>query len=89
MDLLVSEADREVCLKGNKDKGKAAYELLKMLSAWKEQVDKLSTNEISREEYDRWRYYYPKFDTSQIWAKVPSKELSDILVTAFNDRLKD
>lgn len=43
---------------------------------------------ISREEYDKWRYHYPKFDTTQIWAKVPSQELSDALVEAFKDRLK-
>ena len=34
--LTVSEADGEVCLKVNKDKGKEAYELLQMLHAWKE-----------------------------------------------------
>ena len=33
--LTVSEADGEVCLKVNKDKGKEAYELLQMLHAWK------------------------------------------------------
>lgn len=86
--LTVSEADGEVCLKVNKDKGKEAYELLTMLSAWKEQADKLSADEISREEYDRWRYYYPKFDTTQIWAKVPSQELSDAMVDAFKDHLQ-
>ena len=86
--LTVSEADGEVCLKVNKDKGKEAYELLKMLSAWKEQADKLSADEISREEYDRWRYYYPKYDTTQLWAKVPSQELSDALVDAFKDHLQ-
>lgn len=84
----VSEADGEVCLKVNKDKGKDAAELSKMLCAWKEQADKLSSEEISREEYDNWRYYYPKFDTTQIWAKVPSKELSDALVETFKDKLK-
>lgn len=62
--------------------------LSKMLCAWKEQADKLSSEEISREEYDNRRYYYPKFDTTQIWAKVPSKELSDALVEAFKDKLK-
>ena len=41
--LTVSEADGEVCLKVNKDKGREAYELLKMLYAWKEQADKLKT----------------------------------------------
>ncbi len=87
--LTISEADGEVCLRIDKGKGKEAYELLKMLCAWKEQADKLSSEEISREEYDNWRYYYPKFDTTQIWAKVPSKELSDALVEQFQDKLKD
>lgn len=86
--LTVSEADGEVCLKVNKDKGKDAAELLKMLCAWKEQADKLSSEEISREEYDNWRYHYPKFDTTQHWAKVPSQELSDAMVEAFKDHLK-
>ena len=86
--LTVSEADGEVCLKVNKDKGKEAYELLQMLYAWKEQADKLSAGEISKDDYDRWRYYYPKYDTTQLWAKIPSQELSDTLVEAFQDKLK-
>lgn len=86
--LTVSEADGEVCLKVNKDKGKEAYELLQMLYAWKEQADKLPSEEISREEYDNWRYHYPKFDTTQHWVKVPSQELSDTLVETFKDKLK-
>ena len=87
--LTITEADGEVCLKVNKDKSKNAAELLKMLSVWKEQADKLSTEEISKEEYDQWRYNYPKFDNSQHWAKTPSKELSDALVEAFKDKLSD
>ena len=86
--LTVSEADGEVCLKVDKDNGKEAYELLQMLHAWKEQADRLSAGEISKDDYDRWRYYYPKYDTSQLWAKVPSQELSDTLVEAFQDKLK-
>ncbi len=85
--LTISEADGEICLKVNKDKGRNAYDLLKMLFAWKEQADKLAAGETSREEYDRWRYYYPQFDTTQHWVKVPSKELSDALVKAFKDKL--
>jgi len=86
--LTVSETDGEVCLKVNKDKGKDAAELLKMLYAWKEQADKLSADEIDREQYDQWRYHYPKYDTTQLWAKVPSQELSDALVEHFKDHLK-
>ena len=51
-----------------------------MLYAWKEQADKLSSEEISKDKYDEWRYHYPEFDTTQIWAKVPSQALSDALV---------
>ena len=78
--LTVGEADVEICLKVDTSKGKKAHELLKMLYTWKEQADKLSSVEISKDEYDNWRYHYPEFDTTQIWAKVPSQELSDALV---------
>ena len=56
--------------------------------AWKDQADKLSAREISKDDYDRWRYYYPKYDTTQLWAKVPSQELSDTMVEAFQDKPK-
>lgn len=56
-----------------------------MLYTWKEQADKLSAGKINREEYDNWRYYYPKFDTTQIWAKVPSQELSDTLTKSLKE----
>ena len=87
--LTVSETDGEVCLKVNKDKGTDAAELLKMLYAWKEQADKLNAEEIDREQYDQWRYHYPKYDTTQLWAKVPSQELSDALAETFKNHLKD
>ena len=63
--LTVNEADGEVCLKVNKGKGKDAAELLKMLCAWKSQTDQLKAGEITQEDYDRWRYYFPKYDTTQ------------------------
>ena len=83
--LTVSEADGEICLKVNKDKENDAHELLRMLYAWKEQADKLSSKEISKEEYDNWRYHYPKFDTTQVRAKVPSQELSDALIKSLKE----
>lgn len=83
--LTISEADGDVCLKVNKDKGKDAHELLKMLYAWKEQADKLSSGVLDQEGYDHWRYHYPQSDTTQRWAKVPSQELSDALSDLFQD----
>ena len=87
--LTVSESeDGEICLKVDTSKGKDAHELRKMLYAWKEQADKLSSEEISKDKYDEWRYHYPEFDTTQTWAKVPSQALSDALVEIFQDKLK-
>ena len=86
--LTVSESDVETCLKVDTPKGKGSHELRKMLYAWKEQADKLSSEEISKDKYDEWRYRYPEFDTTQTWAKVPSQALSDALVEMFQDRLK-
>ena len=34
-----------------------------MFRAWMEQADKLENGEISKEEYDEWRYKYPELDT--------------------------
>ena len=87
--LTVCETGGEVCLHVNKDKCKAADDLLQMLTAWQGQAARLTNKEITQEEYDQWRYQYPKFDTSQHWAKTPSKELSDTLAGQFKDRLKD
>ena len=86
--LKISEMDGEVCLKVDVRKNKDVARLHERLYAWKEQADKLSAGEISKDDYDRWRYYYPKYDTTQIWAKVPSQELSDALVEVFKDKLK-
>lgn len=51
-----------------------------MLREWQQQAKKLENDEISREEYDEWRYRYPELDTSQHWARTPSKEISDYLI---------
>ena len=85
--LTIGEIGGEICLKLDKSKGKTYVDMLEMLSAWAEQAKKLEAGEITKEDYDRWRYNYPKYDTTRKWVKVPSKELSDFLVEAFKDRL--
>lgn len=82
----VCECDGEVHLRVDVFKGKDAAELSKSLIAWREQAAKLEAGEITKEDYDRWRYHYPEFDTTRIWSKVPSQQLSDYLV---NELKKD
>ena len=40
----------------------------------------LEAGEVSKEDYDKWRYRYPEFDKTKCWAKVPSQELSKLPV---------
>ena len=64
-------------------------ELSEMLTAWAQQAEKLRNGEINREDYDKWRYNYPKYDETSGYVKVPSQQLSDALVEAFKERLKN
>jgi len=78
--LKIGEIDGEICLRLDKSKGMTYVGMLQMFMAWQEQAVKLESGEITIEEYDQWRYNYPKFDATQIRAKVPSQELSDYIV---------
>ncbi len=77
--LKVGQIEGELCLRLDKHKSSEYIAMFDMLSAWYEQEEKYRNGEITKEEYDRWRYNYPKYDTSGHWAKVPSQEISDLL----------
>lgn len=59
-----------------------AAELSEMLAAWAEQSEKYYNGDINRDEYDKWRYNYPKYDEASGYVKVPSQGLSDMLINA-------
>ena len=73
--LMVSEMDGEVCLKVDVRKNKDATRLQEMLCSWQQAAAMLEAGEISQEEYDRWRYHYPEYDSSQVRAKMPPEGL--------------
>ena len=77
--LTVKEIVGEPCLCVAPSKGRDAQELWRSLNAWREQAARLEAGEISKEEYDRWRYRYHEYDTTRIWAKVIPQGLSDML----------
>ena len=62
-------------------KNKDAARLHEMLCSWQQAAAMLEAGEISKEDYDKWRYHYPEFDATQKWAKVMSQRLSDTLLT--------
>jgi transcriptional regulator with XRE-family HTH domain len=82
--LKIGEIDGEVCLRLDKHRGATYISMFEMLNAWRQEAAKLETGEITKEEYDLWRYRYPEFDSTQRWAKIPSQELSDALAEKLN-----
>lgn len=86
--LTIESGENGVSLRVDPRKGRDAAELSEMLTAWAQQAEKLRNGDISREDYDKWRYNYPKYDETSGYVKVPSQQLSDAMVEAFKDRLK-
>ena len=64
-------------------------ELSEMLNAWAEQSEKYHNVDINRDEYDKWRYNYPKYDETSGFVKVPSQEISEAILEPFKDKLKN
>ena len=87
--LTVDTGENGVSLRVDSRKGKDAAELSEMLVAWAEQAEKYRSGELNREDYDKWRYNYPKYDETSSYVKVPSQQLSDAMVEAFKDQLKN
>ncbi len=85
--LTIESRDGEVLFRIDPRKGKDAANISEMVCAWASVAEKYRAGEISKDDYDKWRYNYPQYDDTQIWAKVPSQELSDAIVKAFKNKL--
>ena len=87
--LTIETRDGEALFRIDPRKGKDAARVSEMVYAWAPVAEKYRAGEISKDEYDKWRYNYPQYDDTQIWAKVPSLEFSDAMVKALKNKLKE
>ena len=71
--LKIGEIDGEICLRLDKSRGTTYLQMFDMLHAWQEESAKLERGEISREEYNRWRYKYPELTHLPGGPKCPRK----------------
>ena len=46
--------------------------MAEMFKAWEAKAEQLRSGEITKEEYDDWRYNYPNSDTSGTFKKISS-----------------
>ncbi|MDY2967477.1 MAG: hypothetical protein SOR87_04455, partial [Vescimonas coprocola] len=79
----------EVLFRVDPRKGKDATRISELVCAWAAIAKKYHAGEISRDEYDKWRYNYPQYDKASGYVKVLSKELNDTMTKAFKDRVKN
>lgn len=80
--LRIGEIDGEVCLRLDKRLGMTYVSMLDMFSAWQQEAAKLERGEITRDEYDHWRYTYPQVQAERTRAAMDrlrekKKEQSD------------
>ena len=58
--LCIDKFDGKLCIRLGKGMGTNYISMFEMFSAWQEQAEKLKNEEITKEEYDNWRYTYPQ-----------------------------
>lgn len=63
--LKIDKLDDEVCIRLDKNRGVEYLSLLERFTAWQKEAEKYRNGEISKEEYDKWRYTYPEMEVQR------------------------
>lgn len=71
--LRISDVDGQICLTLDKSNNSSYTSLFNKFLLWHEEYEKFKNGEITREEYDHWRYTYP-----QVPAERNKKALDEI-----------
>lgn len=56
----IDRLDGEICIRINMQNGSDFAKITGLLRPWEEMVQKYCNGDISREEYNQWRYRYPR-----------------------------
>ncbi|MBR3815411.1 MAG: helix-turn-helix transcriptional regulator [Clostridia bacterium] len=57
--LKIDKLNDEICIRLNRETGTTYTLMFERFSDWQEMAEKYRNGEISKEEYDKWRYSYP------------------------------
>ncbi len=80
--------DGQLCIHLKPGQDEQSVFLDGLLEAWYKEASLCRNGDISKDEYDQWRYRYPETDTSGIWGKIPSKEFSDEITKSLKKKRK-
>ena len=66
----IGEIDGEICLRLDKSDWNKFHSMFDMWNAWRKEAAKLEAGEITKEEYDHWRYTYPRVEAERTKAAL-------------------
>lgn len=66
----IDKLDDEVCIRLDRNRGTQYISLLERFSVWQQEAEKYRNGEISREDYDHWRYTFPKVEAERTKAAL-------------------
>lgn len=69
----ISEINGELCIYFDRYSKSTSLSLQNMLYAWQKEAAKLESGEITKEEYDNWRYNYPRSESARTDARLKEK----------------
>ena len=68
--LRIDTLSDEVCIRLDKGMGTNYITMFEMFSAWQKEADNCRNGEISKEDYDHWRYTYPQVEANRTKAAL-------------------
>ena len=83
--LTVTKEDGKISLHFDHGKGSSA-ELFEMLFEWYDKKAEYDSGEITKEEYDRWRYNYPNRPEAPTAVKAPKTERTALASASAEDK---
>ena len=67
--LKIGEIEGELCLRLDRS-SKSYLSMFELFYSWNRIAEKLRREEITQDEYDEWRYQYPKLETERFRNEV-------------------
>ena len=75
--LQISDFDGMICLRLDRN-SKEFHSMYDRFVDWKNELDKLQSGEISMEEYDAWRYSYPRIEVKRTKERIDDKRVKKL-----------
>jgi transcriptional regulator with XRE-family HTH domain len=69
----INSIDGELCLTLDKTNGSTYLSMFDMFNAWQHEAEKLKAGTITKEEYDHWRYNYPRIEAERLKAELDAR----------------